>query len=61
VKPFYLSGETVLPIKPFYLSNATCTATSRMRVEWLEQQLKDKDEMMKVLKVGLYRLNTVDP
>jgi hypothetical protein len=28
VKPFYLSSETVLPIKPFYLSNATCAATS---------------------------------
>jgi hypothetical protein len=38
VKPFYLSSETVLPIKrnrstyqvkPFCLSNSTCTATSR--------------------------------
>jgi hypothetical protein len=29
VKPFYLSSETVLPIKPFYRSNATCAATSR--------------------------------
>jgi hypothetical protein len=27
VNPFYLSSETVLPIKPFYLSNATCAAT----------------------------------
>jgi hypothetical protein len=27
------------------------TAQSGLRVEWLEQQLKDKDEMMKVLKV----------
>jgi hypothetical protein len=27
VKPFYLSSETVLPIKPFYLSNSACTAT----------------------------------
>jgi hypothetical protein len=26
-QPFYLSSETVLPVKPFDLSNATCTAT----------------------------------
>jgi hypothetical protein len=31
IKQFYLSSETVLPIKPFYLSNSTCTATSRGR------------------------------
>jgi hypothetical protein len=28
VKPFYLSSETVPPIKPFYLSNATCARYS---------------------------------
>jgi hypothetical protein len=27
VKPFYLSSETVLPVKPLYLSHATCAAT----------------------------------
>jgi hypothetical protein len=38
VKPFYLSSETVLPIKPFYLSNSTCTATPRGAQEGQQQR-----------------------
>jgi hypothetical protein len=42
LKPFFLSSETVLPIKPFYLSNATCTATPW----WLRKERSEHSDLL---------------
>ena len=46
MKPFYLSTETVLPIKPLYLSNAPRAATLRWQKRVSDATEKVEEELV---------------